>query len=190
MKREISAGAVIFRRGHDGKMRFLLLFHDRGYWNFPKGRIESGEHAMTTFLREVEEETGLRRNELKIISGFRVTERYTFFAPPRLPHEPRGSGKPQPIFKIVTFYLVESRRHDVRISWEHEGIGWFAYPEAVHIAKFKNTKDILKQAHEFIERNLRRREAHPSGSRGHLRRHQPGHRSSPGLAPRRERPQP
>jgi len=156
MTREISAGAVIFRRDAGGKIRFLLLYHGTGYWNFPKGRIEGQERAMTTFLREVEEETGIRQNELKIIAGFRATERYTFFAPPRLPHERRGSGKPQPIFKIVTFYLVESRRHDVRISWEHEGIGWFTYPEAVRIAKFKNTKDTLRQAHEFIERNLPR----------------------------------
>ncbi len=77
MKRVISAGAVIFRRDRDGQLLFLLLYYGRNYWNFPKGKIEEGERATQAFLREVEEETGLKRNDLHLFSGFRTTERFT-----------------------------------------------------------------------------------------------------------------
>lgn len=160
MKRVISAGAVVFRREKPGDIRFLLLYYGRGYWNFPKGKIEPGERAMGAFLREVEEETGLKRQDLKILSGFRTSERYTFLDR----YEPRplsGAHSQRPIvFKIVIYYLVESRKRTVAISDEHDGFGWFTYQEALRAAKYKNTQAILKRAHEFIQSNLRRRPAH------------------------------
>ncbi|MFY9461747.1 MAG: NUDIX domain-containing protein [Candidatus Sungiibacteriota bacterium] len=137
-EREISAGAVIFRK--EGKdIKFLLLYHDRGYWNFPKGKIEKGERLFQTFLREVEEETGIARRDMKIIPGFRVTDKYFFFREKR------------PIFKIVIFYLVETKKRDIRISHEHEGYGWFLPGDAMRISKFKNSKDIIRKAYSFIE---------------------------------------
>lgn len=167
MKREISAGAIIFRREPDGSVKFLLLYYGRNYWNFPKGRLEKDEKVTAAFLREVEEETGLRHGELKILSGFRATERYMFTAKPsrRRPQ----LRVPERIFKIVIFYLVETKKREVKISWEHEGFGWFTYHEALHIAKFKNTKDILKRAYDFIQNHLRRHPTHSQRPRGHLR---------------------
>ena len=154
MKRVISAGAVIFRREQDGGIRFLLLYYGRGYWNFPKGKIEQGERATGAFIREVEEETGLRRQDLKIVPGFRASERFTFADRYADRHERRGQ-RPM-VFKVVIYYLVESRKREVVISDEHEGFGWFTLREALHIAKYKNTQGILRQAHEFIQRNLPR----------------------------------
>lgn len=137
-EREISAGAVIFRR--EGKeIKFLLLYHGGGYWNFPKGKIEKGERSFQTFLREVEEETGISRRDMKIVQNFRVTDKYVFFR------------KKRPIFKIVIFYLVETRKRDVKLSWEHEGYGWFLPHEAVAISKFKNSKNIIQKAYAFVK---------------------------------------
>lgn len=179
MQRVISAGAVIFRREprsrenlslrgeRDGQLQFLLLYYGRGYWNFPKGKLEAGELAMTAFIREVEEETGLKRHDLKIIPGFRVSERYTFAD--RYAGRPGRSGQPPMVFKIVLYYLVESRKREVAISAEHEGFGWFTYAEALRIAKYKNTQNIIKQAYEFIQRNIRRRAPHPHRPGRHLR---------------------
>ncbi len=158
MNRQISAGAVIFRREPEGQVKFLLLYHGKNYWNFPKGKLEQGERAMAAFLREVEEETGLKRSDLKIISGFKATDRYAFFV-----------GKQKQVFKIVIFYLVETKKREVMVSREHDGFGWFTYPEALHIAKYKNTQSIIRRAHEFIEKNLRRHPAHSQRQGRHLR---------------------
>ncbi len=64
MTQQISAGAVIFRRESDGTVKFLLLYHGKNYWNFPKGKLEAGERAIAAFLREVREETGLGEPDL------------------------------------------------------------------------------------------------------------------------------
>lgn len=39
--------------------QILLLKHVKGHWDFPGGRINHGETALETLLREVNEETGL-----------------------------------------------------------------------------------------------------------------------------------
>ena len=168
MKRVISAGAVIFRRDRDGQLLFLLLYYGRNYWNFPKGKIEEGERATQAFLREVEEETGLKRNDLHLFSGFRTTERFTFVD--RYTPLPRRGERERPqVFKVVIYYLVESRKRTVTISEEHDGFGWFTYNEALRIAKYKNTQNILKRAYEFIQQNVRRHAPHPPRAGRHVR---------------------
>ncbi|MBI2640219.1 MAG: NUDIX domain-containing protein [Candidatus Sungbacteria bacterium] len=136
-EREISAGAIVFRR--EGKeIKFLLLYHGRGYWNFPKGKIEKGERLFQTFLREVEEETGISRKDMKIAPNFRTTDKYLFF---------RGG---RPVFKIVIFYLVETKKQAIAVSKEHDGYAWFSPNDAVVVSKFKNSKTIIKSAYAFI----------------------------------------
>ena len=171
--RQISAGAIIFRREIGGGIKFLLLYHGRNYWNFPKGRLEKGEQATAAFLREVEEETGLKRGDLKIISGFRATDRYTFGEGPayyrRFHNKVNAERVRGAIFKIVIFYLVETKKSEVVISDEHEGFGWFGYHEALRISKYKNTQNIIQRAYEFIQKNLRGGTAHSSRPGRHIR---------------------
>jgi len=52
----IAAGAVVTRKGKD-----ILLVHRPKYddWSFPKGKLDPGEHIVSTAVREVAEETGL-----------------------------------------------------------------------------------------------------------------------------------
>lgn len=168
MRRVISAGAVVFRRERDGQPRFLLLYYGRNYWNFPKGKIEEGERATQAFLREVEEETGLKRSDLRLFPEFRTTERFTFVD--RYAPLPRREERERPqVFKVVIYYLVESRKRAVAISDEHEGFGWFTYAEALRITKYKNTQNILKRAYEFIHQGVRRRAAYPPRAGRHVR---------------------
>src|SRR3989344_8750523 len=136
--REIASGAVVFRRvperhgrGKGTEIQFLLMYHGNGYWNFPKGKMEPGERSFQTFLREVEEETGVARRDMRIIDGFRATDKFFFFR------------EQKPVFKIVIFYLVETRKHEIKISKEHDGYGWFTLRDAVAISKFKNSKLLI-----------------------------------------------
>src|SRR2546428_13784150 len=58
-QRETSAGGVVFRRGPDGQVRFLLIRDSYKYWGFPKGHLERDEPPAEAARREVAEETGL-----------------------------------------------------------------------------------------------------------------------------------
>jgi 8-oxo-dGTP diphosphatase len=145
MKREISAGIVVYRRTQEGP-KFLILYHGHNYWNFPKGKIESEERSLTAALREVKEETGLAGRDLRIIKNFKAYERFYF----------RKGG--QMVFKIVIFYLAETSVADVKISREHQGYGWFVNSEAKRIlGKYKDSQMVLKQAYDFLAARSRRR---------------------------------
>jgi len=133
---EKSAGAVIFRK-EEGKIYYLLLRYQAGHWDFPKGIIEKGEKIEETARREIKEETGIKA--LKFIEGFKEWIKYFF------------KLKEKNIFKIVTFLLAETKQKNVKISWEHIGYKWLPYKEALEQLTFKNAKEILKKANDFLK---------------------------------------
>jgi bis(5'-nucleosidyl)-tetraphosphatase len=131
---ERSAGAVVYRNTDGG--RIYVLLQNAGRWDFPKGGVEKGETEVQTVLREVEEETGL--TDLKIVPGFRKVIEYFY----------RRDGKN--IHKQVTYLLGETKEERVRISFEHQGFGWFPYGEALERASYDNSKITLKEAEQFL----------------------------------------
>lgn len=152
MPLEKSAGAIIFYKNKE--IKYLLLHYPssakaakprsrvtslrgRDYWDLPKGHIEKGEKEIETVKREVKEETGLE--DIKIIEGFKEWIKYFF------------RFKSKTIFKIVTFYLAETKEKEIKISGEHIGYAWLAYKQALEQLTFKNAKDILRKAHQFLE---------------------------------------
>ncbi len=138
---EKSAGAIIFRR-ENNTIKYLLLHYPssskskKEYWDLPKGHIEKGEGLEDTVRREVEEETGLK--DIRIVDGFKETIKYFF----------RAEGKN--IFKIVVFYLAETKNEEIKISYEHIGYKWLPYEGAFIQLTHKNAKEILKKANDFI----------------------------------------
>jgi len=133
---EKSAGAVIVRK-KGGTVQYLLLHYESGHWDFPKGHIEKGEKELETVKREIEEETGLR--DLEFIEGFKEWIKYFF----------KHEGKT--IFKIVTFYLVETKSEKVKLSFEHIDYQWLPFKKALKQLTFKNAKKILKEANDFLQ---------------------------------------
>jgi 8-oxo-dGTP diphosphatase len=56
-----AAGAVVWRRGLDGRLELLLIHRPRyDDWSFPKGKLKRGESDEEAALREVDEEAGVR----------------------------------------------------------------------------------------------------------------------------------
>lgn len=138
MKTIISAGIIIFRKTREG-VKFLLLYHGRNYWNFPKGKLEAAEQSWQAAFREVHEETGLKTSDLKVVEDFKTYERFTFR---------RGKEK---IFKIIILYLAETKQPRVTVSLEHEGYGWFTYNEAKRaLSKYPENVKILQIAYDFL----------------------------------------
>jgi len=141
--REISAGIIIYKKTKEG-LRFLILYHGHNYWNFPKGKIEKEEKSFEAALREVKEETGLSRNDLRFNEYFKTYEKFVFWR--------RLKNKNVKVFKIVIFYLAESKKSQIKISKEHQGYGWFSYKEALKIlSKYKDSQKVLNEAYRLLK---------------------------------------
>lgn len=134
MKREKSAGAVIFRK--DKGIKYLLLHYESGHWDFVRGNIEKEEDEKETVKREIKEETGI--SDVKFVNNFRETINYYYRKSKEL------------IFKEVIFYLVGTRDKDVKLSYEHIGYSWLSFEKALKKLTFKTAKSVLEKANEFV----------------------------------------
>ena len=109
MQREFSAGGVLVRR-LAGRWMLAAIRpggRPRGLWALPKGRIDPGERAEETALREVAEETGAHGRSLGKLGDIR----YVF------------TWDGERIFKIVSFFLIRyegGRLGDVPEEFRHE----------------------------------------------------------------------
>jgi 8-oxo-dGTP pyrophosphatase MutT (NUDIX family) len=138
MIEERSAGFVIFRR-HAGKRHYLLLEHNDGHWDFPKGNIERGETSKVAAVRELKEETGIKW--VRQIAGWDRDIEYFY----------TREGKR--VHKVVTFYLGEAPDERVTISHEHKGSGWFSFEDAMAKVKFENARSTIASAEKFLYMN-------------------------------------
>jgi bis(5'-nucleosidyl)-tetraphosphatase len=135
MFQEKSCGAVVFIK-KDVEVNFLLLHYEAGHWDFVKGNVETGESEKETVLRELQEETGIV--DAQFIEGFKEKVEYFY----------RRQGAT--IHKQVIFFLIETHTEKVQISYEHVGYTWLTYEQAMEKLTFKNAKDVLQKAHEFL----------------------------------------
>ena len=142
-----TAGLVVYRNTKDGP-KFLIMYHRGWYWNFPKGKIQKKETPLEAAFREVYEETGLGKWDMKIKKGFRAHENFTFKV-----------GK-KSFKKSVALFLAQTSKKSVDItknqSNELSGYGWFLYRDAKKLFKnYKGNEAVLKKAYDFIQKSRR-----------------------------------
>ncbi len=145
MPQEKSAGAIIYRM-INGVPHYLLLHYHSGHWEFAKGHIEKGEKPEDAARREIAEETGIKN--ISLVPGFKEYSKYFF----KKSYDLEGEAKKKApwVFKLVVFYLAKTNTEDVKISSEHKGFLWLPYEQAVKKLTFKNAKELLKKANDFI----------------------------------------
>ena len=132
---EKSAGIVLFRN-ISNKNEFLLLNYPQGHWDFIKGKIEQNETLQETAIRETKEETGI--SNIKFIDGFEEYVEYDF------------RFKNEDIHKKVIFFLAKTSEKKISLSHEHNDYLWLGYNDALKKTTFKNAKNVLSKANEFL----------------------------------------
>jgi 8-oxo-dGTP pyrophosphatase MutT (NUDIX family) len=136
MLNEKSCGAVVYITSPD--VKYLLLQYEAGHWDFVKGNVEAGENEQQTAIRELGEETGI--TDAKFIDGFKETISYFY--------KRQGAT----VLKEVVFFLMETKTANVKLSFEHIGFIWLMYDDAMRRLTFKNARDVLQKANEFLKK--------------------------------------
>ena len=134
MERELSVGAIVFRKNKE--IKYLILQYGLGHWGFVKGKLEKGESEKETVIREAEEETGIK--DLEFLDNFREKESYFYRWEEKL------------ISKDVIYYLTKTNTEKIKLSHEHKYFKWLNYEDILKILKFKNEKEIFRKADEFL----------------------------------------
>ena len=136
MLREKSCGALVLRRGDDGKRYILMIRHKAGgHRSFPKGHMERGETEHMTAIREVYEETAV---QIRITSDFRETVQY---------HPLPG------VYKEVVYFLTETAQTEIRPrEGEIAQVEWVDVEDAERSLTHENDKTVFRAAMERMER--------------------------------------
>ncbi|MFB5599143.1 MAG: bis(5'-nucleosyl)-tetraphosphatase [Nitrososphaeraceae archaeon] len=137
--KELSIGAVLFN-SKDKNPFFLLLHYNSGHWDFPKGNKEKNETEKETIAREIKEETGIVDIDLNF--DFRKDVFYYY------------KRKNFLVSKEVIYFLAKTSKWDVDLSKEHIGYIWESYSLALNIITYENSRNILRQAFNFINQNI------------------------------------
>ena len=136
MLSEKSCGAVVYSRSKSGLI-YLLLQYEAGHWDFVKGNVEKGESEQETTIRELREETGI--TDAFFIDDFCQSISYFY--------KRKGST----VQKEVVFFLMETKTIKIELSFEHICFEWLPFEQAFEKLTFKNARDVLKKADNFLK---------------------------------------
>lgn len=135
LRREISAGGIVWRRGSRGVEVAMIRPRGRASWALPKGHVEKGEDAQAAAIREVREETGLE------VAGARPIGDIAYI------FSWRRKGSLVRISKRVHFFLMEfkggsTERHDDEIDEAR----WLTLDEALRRASYADERALIERA--------------------------------------------
>lgn len=139
MKTPRSCGFLIVKG--DPVHSFLLMKHPRR-WDIPKGHVDPGETDKECALRELVEETGIKKGDLKIHDDFCHEVSYTVSGK-------RYGMKEAEVQKTLRVYLATLIKDVKIVVTEHEGYEWFPW-KPPHKIQERAIDPLLKSAEEYF----------------------------------------
>jgi 8-oxo-dGTP pyrophosphatase MutT (NUDIX family)/phosphohistidine phosphatase SixA len=129
----VAAGAVVTRKGPEG--REVLLVHRPKYddWSFPKGKQDPGEHVAATAVREVLEETGV---EIRLGRPLRP-QFYNV-----------SGGRAKKVHYWVGHVIGDDDVSTYVTNAEVDDLGWFSAHSAGERLTYLDDIDLLEQFHQ------------------------------------------
>lgn len=144
------AGAVIA----DGRGRVLALERAdiHGAWQFPQGGLEDGEKPLDAVFREIEEETGITRDALKLVAQY--PDPLAYELPVAAQSLKTGMGQVQFWFLFKT----KAPSFDIRLPThgEFRSASWLPFDRVLSgVVNFK--KPIYRKLRSYFRKYLRRK---------------------------------
>lgn len=110
---------------HAGKV--LVLRRRNGFWEFPGGGVDFGEHPERAAVRETEEETGLKASNLALLGVTSATY-------------PKDGKEKHSVYIV---YRGEVQSADFRLGAEHDEGRWMTLAELGFLKLALNAQDAL-----------------------------------------------
>ncbi len=124
MRHEKSCGSVVF----DDNGKVLIIKHNLGHWDFPKGHMEENEDEYDTAIREVKEETNI---DITLDTRYRYVITYDPF-----PN----------VIKDVVYFIGKAKNSDVKNQEEEvEIVKFVSVEDAFNLLTYDNAKNVLKK---------------------------------------------
>lgn len=130
MKQEKSCGCIVMNE----KNEILLVHHNDGHWDLPKGHMEAGETEIETAIREVKEETNI---DVEVNERYRYTTKYS----------PKEN-----VMKEVVYFLAKNTSNSKEPQLEEVSeVKWYKFDEAIETITYNNSKEILLNLKRELE---------------------------------------
>ncbi len=143
MRHVESAGIIVYHLSTDTaemdryNITYLLLQYIHEHWDFVKGKLEAGENRHDAAIRELQEETGI--TSVVLDPNFSKSLSYIYT-------ERDGVVTK----KTVHFFIGRVTDTHIILSPEHIDYSWLPLEKALKQLTFKNAREILRAAHQFI----------------------------------------
>ena len=143
VRREVSAGGLVYRRTRDGLDFVLIKPRGADTWALPKGHLEKDESVQDAAVREVREETGLDVGRVEPLGDVS----YVFS------WRDKPAGKVTRVFKRVHFFTMEYAGGDFsKHDGEIDEARWFRAEEAARHATYKDERKLIEKASATLSR--------------------------------------
>ncbi|MFH1257109.1 MAG: NUDIX domain-containing protein [Candidatus Diapherotrites archaeon] len=133
MTTKFGATGIVFKE-ENGKRLFLLLHRCLNWsgWEFPKGGIDEGENAEQAVLREISEETALKKISIA----------------KKLPEKVKWSAKGKD-YVYAAFLVKAEGNEEVKVGQkfrEHDSFQWVEAEKAMQMLEYENQKELFGKA--------------------------------------------
>lgn len=133
----VSSGGFIFFTNDEGEIYTLLIKNKKGEWWIPKGHIEEGEDQVTAAFREIEEETGVKKEQLKYID---LCHLYKFsFTDDN--GQPNTKEIYMNVFEATGIYDLVAEKNE---TTDVRDAQWFTFEEAKQKIMSFSTNELIK----------------------------------------------
>jgi len=136
---ELTSCGVLLYRNTPPPLSFLLLRHPTR-WDLPKGHVDPGETELQCALREMEEETGFARDDVRLHTDFRFVQEY------EVRYKRTGY---KPMQKSLVIFLGELLNDAPIVLTEHEDCQWFSWSPP-HQIQEQTIDPLLSQVESYF----------------------------------------